>query len=228
MPDELGPATSVHTAVPDGDRAAVAPACSAPRAGDQSAIKRRPWGPLAAVLLLVFVLIGLLAYGFRTDPRAIPSPLVGTRASDFTLALFDGGTVRLSGFGGKAVVLNFWASWCVPCREEAPLLEAAWRALKDRDVVFLGVNIQDTEDAARAFVREFRVTYPNGRDVAGKIAIDYGVWGIPETFFIDRHGRITAKVIGPLGAETLVARAREALQGVVGAEERRPGYQSVR
>jgi len=193
-----------------------------------AAAKRRPWGPLAAVLLLVVTLIGLLAYGFRTDPRAIPSPLVGTRAPDFTLPLFDGGAVRLSDYSGKAVVLNFWASWCIPCREEAPLLEAAWQALKDQDVVFLGVNIQDTEEAARSFLRQFRITFPNGRDAAGKIAIDYGVYGIPETFFIDRQARITAKVIGPLGPEPLAARARDALRGVVGTEERRPGYQSVR
>jgi cytochrome c biogenesis protein CcmG/thiol:disulfide interchange protein DsbE len=183
---------------------------------------------LTAVLLLVFALLGVLAYGFRTDPRAIPSPLVRAPAPDFQLTLFDGSFVRLSDYRGKAVVLNFWASWCIPCREEAPLLEAAWRALKDRDVVFLGVNIQDSEEAATAFIREFGLSFPNGRDAAAKIAIDYGVYGIPETFFIDRQGRITAKVIGPLGPETLVARARDALQGIASAEERRPGYQSVR
>ncbi len=193
-----------------------------PRAG------RRPWGPLAALLPLVFGVLFLLAYGFRTDPRAIPSPLVGKMAPEFTLSTFDGSPMKLSDSRGKAVVLNFWASWCIPCREEAPLLEAAWQALKDREVVFLGVNIQDSEEAARDFVHGFGITFPNGRDAKGKIAIDYGVYGIPETLFIDRQGRITAKVIGPLGAETLVARAREALQGIASAEERRPGYQSVR
>ncbi|HEX9868553.1 MAG TPA: TlpA disulfide reductase family protein, partial [Candidatus Tectomicrobia bacterium] len=77
------------------------------------------------------------------------------------------------------------------CRAEARTLEAAWQKYKERDVVFLGVNIQDREEAARGFLQEFGITYPNGRDGAGKLAIDYGVWGLPETFIIDRDGRIT-------------------------------------
>ncbi len=223
------PVTLVTEGAPAGTHDGAAPPTSGPtEAQARPPAKSRPWGPLAAVLLPVFTLVGLLAYGFRTDPRAIPSPLVRRPAPTFTLSLFEGTTVRLSDYRGKAVVLNFWASWCIPCREEAPLLEAAWQALKDRDVLFLGVNIQDTEPAAKAFLREFSVTFPNGHDAEGKIAIDYGVYGIPETFFIDRQGRITAKVVGALGPENLVARTREALQGIVGAEERRPGYQSVR
>ena len=223
------PPTHVTKGAPPGTHDAVAPPAFGPtEAQDRPAAKRRPWGPLVVVLPLVFALLGLLGYGFFTDPRAIPSPLVARPAPHFTLSLFDGSTIQLGDYRGKAVVLNFWASWCIPCREEAPLLEAAWQALQERGVVFLGVNIQDNEEAAKAFLREFRLTFPNGRDAAGKIAIDYGVYGIPETFFIDREGRITAKVIGPLGAETLVARAREALQGTLGAEERRPGHQSVR
>ena len=217
-----------EAALPPRPDPAAGPAVASEESGARPVAGRGPWAPLVLALLPVLTLIGVLAYGFRTDPRAIPSPLVGTQAPDFVLPLFDGGAARLSDYRGKAVVLNFWASWCIPCREEAPLLEAAWRALKDRDVMFLGVNIQDSEEAASRFLREFSQTFPNGRDAAGKIAIDYGVYGIPETFFIDRQGRITAKVIGPLGPEMLVARTREALQGVVGGEERRPGYQSVR
>ena len=217
-----------EAALPPRPDPAAGPAVASEESGARPVARRRPWAPLVLALLPVLTLIGLLAYGFRTDPRAIPSPLVGIRAPDFALPLFDGSTVRLSDYRGKAVVLNFWASWCIPCREEAPLLEAAWQALKNRDVVVLGVNIQDTQEAAKAFIRDFRQTFPNGRDATGKITIDYGVYGIPETFFIDRQGRITAKVIGPLGPETLVARAGEALRGIVGAEERRPGFQSVR
>ena len=213
---------------PANQEAAPLPAFGPTEAEARPIAKGRPWVPLVAALLPVLVLLFLLAYGFPTDPRAIPSPLVRAPAPDFTLTLFDGSPVKLTDYRGKAVVLNFWASWCIPCREEAPLLEAAWRALKDRNVVFLGVNIQDSQEAATGFIREFGLSFPNGRDAAGKIAIDYGVYGIPETFFIDRQGRITGKVIGPLGAETLVARAREALQGIASAEERRPGFQSVR
>ncbi len=149
-------------------------------------------------LTTVGALVALLAYGFTKDPRAIPSPLTGQPAPDFTLTLFDGRTVRLSDFRGKVVFLNFWASWCPPCRDEAPLLEQTWQRYKARDVVFLGVDIQDTESAARQFLDEFRISYMNGRDANGRIAINYGVYGIPETFFIDRDGRITYKHIGAL------------------------------
>ena len=92
----------------------------------------------------------------------------------FTLTLFDGGKQNSKDLLGKAVLVNFWASWCVPCRAGARALEAAWQKYKDRDVVFLGVNIQDKEEDARAFIKEFGITYLNGRDENGKIAMDYG------------------------------------------------------
>jgi cytochrome c biogenesis protein CcmG/thiol:disulfide interchange protein DsbE len=91
-----------------------------------------------------------LAYGFISDSRYIYSPLIAQPAAPFTLTLFDGGTLSSKDLLGKAVLLNFWASWCVPCRAEARALEAAWQKYKDRDVVFLGVNIQDKEEDARA------------------------------------------------------------------------------
>ena len=144
--------------------------------------------------------------------------MVAQEAPSFTLTLFDGRTVNLNDLQGKAVLLNFWASWCVPCRAEARALEAAWQKYKDRDVVFLGVNIQDKEEDARAFMKEFGITYLNGHDESGKIAIDYGVWGIPETFFIDPPGRITYKHAGELRAPIIEAKLDEALTGVVSAE----------
>ncbi|HEV8309724.1 MAG TPA: TlpA disulfide reductase family protein [Methylomirabilota bacterium] len=148
--------------------------------------------PLAAVPLLV-----LLAYGFGTDPRAIPSPLVGRAAAPFTLTTFDGQPVSLDGLRGRVVVLNFWASWCYPaCYEEAPVLEAGWRAYRERGVSVLGVDIQDTEEAARRFIGEFGLTFPNAPDPKGKVSIEYGVYGVPETFVIDRRGRIRAKHVG--------------------------------
>ena len=189
---------------------------------------RRRWIIAAAILAPAVAILALLAYGFTTEPRYIPSPLVAKPAPPFTMTLFDGGVLRLEELRGKVVFVNFWASWCVPCREEARDLEAAWRAYKTRDVMFIGVNIQDKEPDARAFLHEFGITYPNGIDQGSKIAIDYGVYGIPETFFIDRDGRITYKHIGTLGAALLEAKIDEARRGVISATQGRGDYQSTR
>jgi cytochrome c biogenesis protein CcmG/thiol:disulfide interchange protein DsbE len=135
----------------------------------------RRWTRWAIPLAVVPVLV-LLAYGFRTDPRAIPSPLVGKPAAPFALQLFDGGRLTTESLKGKAVVVNFWASWCYPaCYEEAPVLEAGWKQYKDRGVVVVGVDIQDTEEAALKFIRQFARTFPNGPDPTGKISVEYGV-----------------------------------------------------
>lgn len=148
--------------------------------------------PLSAIPVLA-----LLAYGFRLDPRDIPSPLVGRPAAAFTLTGFDGQPVSLDAHRGQVVVVNFWASWCVPaCYDEAPVLERNWRAYRDRGVAVIGVDIQDTDEAARTFIDRFDLTFPNARDATGRVAVDYGVYGVPETFFIDRAGRIRAKHVG--------------------------------
>ena len=184
---------------------------------------------LLAILTPAGALVALLAYGFTTNPREIRSPLLGRPAAPFTLALFDGGPFALAEQRGKVVVVNFWASWCVPCREEAPLLEAAWRAYRDQGVVLVGVNFQDAEPAARRFLDEFGLTFPNGPDPGGRIAIDYGVYGIPELFIIGRDGRITYKHIGVIGEAALQRRLEEALRGTVAPREGRDGaYQPIR
>jgi cytochrome c biogenesis protein CcmG/thiol:disulfide interchange protein DsbE len=156
---------------------------------------RRAWRwliPLSAVPVLL-----LLAYGFRVDPREIPSPLVGRQAAGFALTSFSNDAVALEALRGKVVVVNFWASWCyTACYEEAPVLERNWRAYRDRGVVVVGIDIQDTTEAARKFIRDFELTFPNAPDPAGKVSVDYGVYGVPETFFIDRDGRIRAKHVG--------------------------------
>ena len=157
------------------------------------------WGrwaiPLAAIPVLV-----LLAYGFRTDPRAIPTPLVGKPAAAFRLKTFDGPEISLEGLRGRVLVINFWATWCYPaCYEEAPVLERGWRAYKDREVMLVGINIQDKEEPAKRFLAQFGHTFPNAPDPAGRVSVDYGVYGVPETFFIDRAGRIQCPIMGLFG-----------------------------
>ena len=153
----------------------------------------------ALIPLAALPLIGLLAYGFTTDPRAIPSPLVQKKAPPFTLQVYGEKPLSLEDLRGKVVILNFWASWCFPaCYDEAPLLEQTWQRLRDRGVMVVGVDVQDTERAAREFMERFKLSFPNGPDPAGKIAIDYGVYGVPETFVIDQQGIITFKRVGEL------------------------------
>ncbi len=183
---------------------------------------------LAVVVAIVGGMIWLLAFGFTRDPRYIESPLVSRQAPPFTLTLFDGGTLRLEDLRGKAVVVNFWASWCLPCRTEAPALQAAWEKYQDRGVVFVGIAIQDKEENAREFLREFGLTYLNGRDATGEIAVDYGVWGIPETFFIDGEGRITYKHVGEIRSPIILAKLDEALKGIVTTGQGKSEYIPIR
>jgi len=163
--------------------------------------------PLSAIPLLA-----LLAYGFRTNPRDIPSPLVGRPAPAFVLTTFAGAPVSLEAHRGHVVVVNFWASWCYPaCYEEAPVLERSWRAWGDRGVVVIGVDIQDKREAAEKFIRDFGLTFPNAQDLTGKVSVDFGVYGVPETFFIDRRGRIRAKHVGAVTDEVFRANVERLL-----------------
>jgi len=186
------------------------------------------WRRLLITIVIIAPILWLLAFGFSRDPRHISSPLVARQAPAFELMLFDGKKISLGDLRGKAVFLNFWASWCLPCRAEAKDLEAAWQRLKDKNIVFLGVDLQDTEKNALDFLKEFNVTYPNGHDASGKVAVDYGVWGIPESFFIDPQGRITYKHVGGIRAATVAAKLEEALRGILTAQEGKGGVQSVR
>jgi cytochrome c biogenesis protein CcmG/thiol:disulfide interchange protein DsbE len=165
--------------------------------------------PLASVPVIL-----LLAYGFRTDPKAIPSPLVQKPAPEFRLTAYGGGDISLAALKGKPVVLNFWASWCYPaCYEEAPLLEATWRKFRDQGLMVVGVDIQDKEANAQEFIRRFGFTFPNAPDPGSKVSIDYGVYGVPETFFVDRHGRIAYKHVGALTPALMEAQVQALLKG---------------
>jgi cytochrome c biogenesis protein CcmG/thiol:disulfide interchange protein DsbE len=112
---------------------------------------------------------------------------------------------------GRPMVLNFWASWCAPCRQEAEVLEQFAQEYTPLGVAFVGVNVWDNADKARAFIAEYGVTYLNGADDAGGAAIDYGLTGLPETYFVDRDGRLVRKFIGPISERALRAAVEELL-----------------
>lgn len=132
-------------------------------------------------------------------------------APDFTLTSFDGETLTLSEFRGKVVIINFWASWCPPCREEAPYLEATWRKYKDQGVVFIGVDYADTESKALAYLDEFDITYFNGPDIGTKISYDYNMQGVPETFYVAKNGELHGLKVGPLAPPELDQKIDELL-----------------
>lgn len=156
--------------------------------------RRRP-PPLRVALVLLPALgfIGLLFFGLSLTGT---QPTVGDPAPDFELPTLEGSTLASDDLKGHPVVVNFWASWCVPCREEAPLLERTWRRYKDDGVVVVGVNIQDAESDAKAFVEDFDITYPVVRDPGEKLPRSFGVRGLPETFFIDHEWRFMATESG--------------------------------
>jgi cytochrome c biogenesis protein CcmG/thiol:disulfide interchange protein DsbE len=121
---------------------------------------------------------------------------VGETAPEFELPTLSGDTLSSDDLKGHPVVVNFWASWCLPCREEAPLLERTWRKYRDEGVIFLGVNIKDAESDAKAFVDEFDITYPMVRDLDQELTRAFGVRGLPETFFVDHEWRFVGTESG--------------------------------
>ena len=166
---------------------------------------------------LVALLLGLL--GWRVADRQagdnVASAAIGgdkPTAPGFTLPeLARDSELSLASLRGKAVVVNFWASWCLPCRDEAPAFQAAWEEWRDAGVVVLGVNAQDFSSDARSFVDRYGITYPNVHDGEGSILGDYGVTGFPETAFLDAEGRIVAFEQGPVDAGDIEAGIRAAL-----------------
>ena len=122
-------------------------------------------------------------------------------APELRFTTFDGVEVDLGELRGKGVVINFWASWCTPCREEADLLEQTWRREKENGIVFLGLDYLDQEPAALAYLAEFDITYPNGPDLRSQAARRYRIQGVPETFFVSPEGRIVETVVGPIASQ---------------------------
>ena len=162
-----------------------------------------------AVILAAALLVGLLAYGVasrRADTSIDDAISKGKRVAAPTArlpVLGAGGERSLADYKGKVVVLNFWASWCRPCTEELPLLERTHRAISGRNALVLGANYQDVSTSALDFVRRFKLTYPSLRDRDGEFADRYGSRAFPETFVVDRRGRIAAQRRGPVDQKWL-------------------------
>lgn len=151
---------------------------------------------IAAVMILFLVFLAWrLIQTNRSEHRASGD------APAFTFTTFEGETIRSEELQGQGIVLNFWASWCDPCRDEAALLEAYWQREKDNGIIFIGLDYLDQEPAAKAYLEEFGVTYPNGPDLQSQAARRYGIKGVPETFFIDPDGNIAEIIIGPITSE---------------------------
>lgn len=157
------------------------------------------WTAAAAVGLVV---VALLAYAIITGPTQPPQ--VGDLVPQFELTTFDGESMSLSEHRGQVVVVNFFASWCIPCRQEAADLENAWLAYDGESVQFFGIAYKDARSKAQAFLDEFGVTYPSAFDAGNRVARAYGVTGVPETYVVDQEGRLVRHFLGAVTQAELI------------------------
>lgn len=160
------------------------------------------FGFVGTVVLSLILLLGwaVLRVGTATDQELGRYPVNVRPAPDFEVELYDGNTFRMADQRGKWVLVHFWASWCPSCREEAPDMQRAWLRWKDRNVVFLGIDYQDTPEDGKAYIREFGITYPNGPEPES-LSVDFGILGVPESFIVDPEGRIVGRFVGPMDGE---------------------------
>jgi cytochrome c biogenesis protein CcmG/thiol:disulfide interchange protein DsbE len=157
---------------------------------------RKPnWGRALVWLgvIVLLVIVGMQLLKVQQGPIQVGKPV-----PNFTLTTFDGEQIELASLRGKVVVINFWASWCTPCEQEAADLEAAWREYAPGgEVAFLGVDWTDTEKNGRVYLEKFDITYPNGQDLGTRISQRFRITGVPETYIVDRDGRLAYFKLSP-------------------------------
>ena len=164
--------------------------------------RRRLWRMLA--LLVAVAVIGLVLVTRLEGPPPTRSVLVGETAPELTGPTLDGGSFDLAQWRGQMVLVNVWASWCLPCRREQPLLVSAYRELSPRGLQIVGINVRDEPEEARAFLQEFgQAPWPSVQDPDGRRAVDWGTFALPETYLVDRAGTVVAKAVGELDADWL-------------------------
>jgi cytochrome c biogenesis protein CcmG/thiol:disulfide interchange protein DsbE len=169
------------------------------------------WRVLVGGLAIVVPLVWLLAAGFGRDPKLRSEALVGTVAPGFDLAQIDGDRFSLAAHAGQPVVVNFWSTWCQPCKIEHPILLDAARVYGPMGVKFVAVVYQDESAKVRAYLQKNGSAWPTLVDPGGRTAIAYGVAGVPETFFIDADGVVVRKVAGPVSADVMIETMAELL-----------------
>ncbi|MDE0744304.1 MAG: TlpA disulfide reductase family protein [SAR202 cluster bacterium] len=182
-----------------------------------------------AILISLFTVFLATGLSNRTSVTGRSGEqLIGEKSPEFLAAAIDGDPVSLSNYLGSPIVLNFWASWCPPCRDETPHFEKMWRLYRQKGVVLLGINVQDTVADADRYIKEFDVTFTNAIDKDGKIMVDYGVTGLPVTFFINREGIIIGRWVGSIGESNLKSRVEalenDSFQSMYGSDKNQDGF----
>ena len=172
--------------------------------------RRLPAGVIIAAFVVLIGFLALIAWGLR---RSMSGPIsVGDKVPEITVVSFDGQTFNTSDLSGKVIVLNFWASWCKPCEQEAAELEEAFQQYKGgEDVVFLGLAWTDTEKNSREYLSKFGITYPNGPDLRTSVSQMFRIRGVPETYVIGRDGRLAFVKIGPFTSTQEIISAVQAV-----------------